>query len=294
MKQLSFINRRYKGTLAMAAITLALCVATPANAQCNISLIGRVIPTGGGVASDAFGQSVDIEGDRAVIGAPGAQQSGVPTGGAYVFERIGGQWVQQFQLGRVDQAVDDKFGSSVAMDGNTIVVGVPRDDDYGNDSGSVYVYTPIFGSWFLQAKLLADDGMEDDFFGSSVAISGDTIVVGAHSNDHDGTNSGAAYVYTKSGGVWTQRAKLSPSDAQPFDTFGAKVFIKGNRIAVGATGLSAGGSDGGAVYMYSRSLNGTWTQGATLNASNTHQGNGFGGSIDMGYKLHGHWVFAFG
>jgi len=249
MKQLSFINRRYKGVFAIAASVLAMCVASSANAQCNTALIGRVIPTGGGLASDLFGISVDIEGDRAVIGAPGAQQSGVPSGGAYVFERVGGQWVQQFKLGRVDWADGDDFGNSVAMNGNTIVVGVPRDDDFGNDSGSVYVYTTVFGAWFQQAKLLADDGEEDDLFGASVAIDGDTIVVGAHSNDHDGTNSGAAYVYTRSGGVWTQRTKLSPSDAQPFDHFGAEVFIKGDRIAVGATGLSPGGSDGGAVYI---------------------------------------------
>ncbi|PCI07763.1 hypothetical protein COB72_09595, partial [bacterium] len=282
MKQLSFINRRRKGALAIAASVLALGVASSANAQCNSSLINRVVASDG-VIFDRFGVSVVIQGDRAVIGARRAEQSGVPSGGAYVFERIAGQWVQQFKLGRVDQADGDEFGSSVAMDGNTIVVGVPHDDDYGNDSGSVYVYTSVFGFWFQQAKLLADDGMEDDFFGSSVAISGDTIVVGAHSNDHDGTNSGAAYVYTRSGGVWTQRVKLSPSDAQPLDHFGAEVFIKGNLIAVGATGLSAGGSDGGAVYMYSRSVvNGTWTQGATLIASNTHQGNGFGTDIAMG------------
>ncbi len=282
MKQLSFINRRRKGVFAIAASVLALGVASSASAQCNSILINRVIASDG-VHTDRFGVSAVIQGDRAVIGASGAEQSGVPSGGAYVFERIAGQWVQRFKLGRVDWADGDRFGSSVAMDGNTIVVGVPRDDDFGNDSGSVYVYTTVFGLWFQQAKLLADDGEEDDFFGGSVAISGDTIVVGAHSNDHDGTNSGAAYVYTRSGGVWTQGMKLSPSDAQPLDHFGVKVFIEGNRIAVGATGLSAGGSDGGAVYMYSRSVvNGTWIEGATLNASNTHQGNGFGGSIDMG------------
>ena len=281
MKQLSLINRRRKGVLAIVASTLALGVASSANAQCNTSLIGRVIPTNGGV-SDFFGLSVDIEGDRAVIGAPGAEQFGARAGSAYVFERVGGQWVQQFQLFRDDQANDDEFGISVAMDGNTIVVGAWLDDDYGNDSGSVYVYTTVLGSWFLQAKLLADDGKEGDRFGSSVAIEGDTIVVGAARSNYRGTNSGAAYVYTRSGGVWTQGLKLSPSDAGSGDHFGDEVKIKGNRIAVGATGLFVSNSIGGAVYMYSRSGNGPWIEGASLGAGYAQVGSGFGGSIDLG------------
>ena len=101
------------------------------------------------------------------------------SGSAYVFTRTGTTWTEQAKLTASDGAADDRFGSSVAIAGDTIVVGAYWDDDNGSDSGSAYVFTRTGTTWTEQAKLTASDGAADDQFGRSVAIAGDTIVVGA-------------------------------------------------------------------------------------------------------------------
>ena len=123
---------------------------------------------------------------------------------------------------------------SVAIAGDTIVVGAWLDDDNGTDSGSAYVFTRTGTTWTEQAKLTASDGAADDQFGISVAIAGDTIVVGAYRDDDNGTDSGSAYVFTRTGTTWTQQAKLTASDGAADDQFGSSVAIAGDTIVVGA------------------------------------------------------------
>ncbi|VAX42299.1 hypothetical protein MNBD_PLANCTO03-96, partial [hydrothermal vent metagenome] len=107
-----------------------------------------------------------------------------------------------------DGAVSDLFGYSVAMSSDTAIIGASADDDNGSASGSAYVFTQIGGVWSQQTKLLPDDGAEDDLFGHSVSISGDAVVIGARFDDDNGTDSGSAYVFIRSGGMWIQQAKL--------------------------------------------------------------------------------------
>ena len=121
-----------------------------------------------------------------------------------------------------DGATGDSFGQSVAVSGDTMVVGAWGDDDLGTNAGSAYVYTRSGTTWTQQAKLQSSDGMWDDKFGYSVAISGDTLVVGAYADDEDTytLNSGSVYIFTRSGTTWTEQAKLTDSEGAANDYFG--------------------------------------------------------------------------
>jgi len=240
-----------------------------------------------GATSDFFGISVAISGDTAVVGAyldnlgPGRGNAG----SAYVFTRSGGVWTQQQQLTALDAGSDDQFGISVAISGDTIVVGADFDDVGANSGqGSAYVFTRSGGVWTQQARLLATGGAVNDHFGISVAIEGETAVVGAHSDDvdHDGVvypNQGSAYVFTRSGSVWTQRAQFTPEDGRADDFFGNSVAISGETVVVGAFEDSVGAnSDQGSAYVFTGSGS-DWTQPTQLLATGGAVSDYFGVSV---------------
>ena len=137
---------------------------------------------------------IELDGQTAVIGVPGSDSG---TGSAYVFVRDAfGDWAEQARLFASDGAEQDLFGYSVALGGNTAVISALRDDDNGYEGGSAYVFVrDAFGVWTEQAKLLASDGAEGDFFGASVALDNDTFVIGAIWDDDNGSKSGSAYVF---------------------------------------------------------------------------------------------------
>ncbi len=142
-------------------------------------------------ANDEFGISVAVNGDTVVVGA---RQDDTSNGAAYVFTEVSGVWKHVAKLTADDGAANDEFGISVAVDGDTIVVGAHQDDDNGDLSGSAYVFTrDSAGGWRQRAKLTASDGEAGDRYGYSVGVSGDTVVVGAYSDDRNEANTGAAY-----------------------------------------------------------------------------------------------------
>ena len=147
-------------------------------------------------AGDAFGSSVSISGDYAVVGAKGDDDNGSGSGSAYVFKRSGTSWQQEAKLLPSDGAAEDYFGLSVSISGDYAVVGAYRDDDNGGSSGSAYLFKRTDTSWVQEAKLLAFDGVGGDFFGYSVSISGDYAVVGARGDADNGDESGSAYLYS--------------------------------------------------------------------------------------------------
>jgi hypothetical protein len=189
-----------------------------------------------GAANDTFGGNVAISGDTAVIGSLGddADVNGVDSGSAYVFTRSGTSWSEQAKLTAADGAAGDEFGYSVAILGDTAVIGAARDDDKGNDSGSAYVFTRSGTSWSQQAKLTATDGAANDRFGTRVALSGSTAVIGAILDDDNSDNSGSAYVFTQSGTTWSQQAKLTAADSATDDVFGWSVALSGDTVVIGA------------------------------------------------------------
>ncbi|QJE94649.1 hypothetical protein [Luteolibacter luteus] len=295
-------------------------------------------------AGDQFGRSVAISGDTLVVGARdedsasigvnGDQSSNAATnsGAVYVFTRTGATWSQQAYL-KANNAeggfvIGDCFGASVAVSGDTVVVGAPEEDsaatgvngDASNNSadgsGAAYVFVRSGSNWSQQAYLKASNTNTADLFGGEVAISGDTVVVGASRersaatgvNGDQSNNSvfgaGAAYVFTRSGTAWSQQAYLKASNtavASPGNSvgylFGSSVAISGDTVVVGSPGeeSAATGVNGdqtskaalssGAAYVFARS--GTaWAQQAYLKASNTGTSDNFGVSVGIsGDKL---------
>jgi hypothetical protein len=143
-----------------------------------------------------FGISVSIHEHRALIGADGDEENGHQSGAAYIFEDHGSGWRQVAKLLPDDGAPGDLFGDAVAISGDTAVIGAKYDDDFGDMSGAAYVFRNGQNGWTQVAKLTAGDGPAAHIFGGSVAIDGDTILIGAGAavNDH-GVSSGAAYVF---------------------------------------------------------------------------------------------------
>jgi hypothetical protein len=278
-------------------------------------------------AFDQFGsQSVAISGDTIVVGAfresSGAagvngnqnNNSAAESGAAYVFVRNGTNWTQQAYLKSSNTDAMDWFGWSVAISGDTIVVGAPLEDsnaigingtqsnEAAPNAGAAYVFVRNGTNWTQQAYLKASNTGVGDEFGFSVGLSGDTAVVGAvfeasnatgvdgNQSNNSALDSGSAYVFVRSGNTWTQQAYLKASNTGAFAGFGNSVAVSDDTVVIGAayensnaTGVNGDGSDNsagsaGAVYVFARSGT-TWTQQAYLKASNTETGDYFGWSV---------------
>jgi hypothetical protein len=229
--------------------------------------------------NDAFGGSVAISGDTLVAGASGDNSS---RGSAYVFVRSGSVWAQQQRLFGADGLAEDRFGVSVALDSNTIVVGARYDDVGGNvDQGSAYVFVRSGSVWTQQQQLIGVGGTTSSEFGSAVALSGDTAVVG--SVERATGVAGAAFVFVRNGTSWTQQQKLTPSDPAAFAKFGNSVAISGDNVVVGAdfeAAAGAGITTGGWAYLFVRT--GTvWTQRDKLIPMDAQNFAEFGSSVGI-------------
>jgi hypothetical protein len=230
-----------------------------------------------GEAEDNFGSSASITADTVVIGAarddtPG----GVDVGAAYVFVRSGGVWTQQQKLVASDGAADDVFGAAVSVSGDIAVVGAFQDDAPGlSNSGSAYVFVRSGGTWTEQQKLGPPFPVNSLRFGYSLSVVGDTLLVGAPNANF--AQIAKAFVFVRSGAVWTQEQELVASDAQVNDDFGAAVSLWGDTAAVGANFHFAAT---GSAYVFVRSGT-TWTQQQKLVASDGAPGDHFGSGISL-------------
>ena len=289
---------------------------------------------------DNFGISVSISGDTIIVGAyqeastqttitngtaASANNSAASAGAAYVFQRTGTSWVGQAYLKAPNAEANDTFGLPVSISGDTIVVGAYQEDSNqttitnGNtasanntvsNSGAAYVFRRTGTTWANEAYLKAPNAETTDFFGYAVSISGDTIVIGAYQEDSNQTtitngttasanntaaDSGAAYVFRRTGTTWANEAYLKAPNAETTDFFGYAVSISGDTIAVGAfqedsnqttitngTTASANNtaSNSGAVYVYRRSGS-TWTNEAYLKAPNPDANDNFGYAVSI-------------
>ncbi|MCZ8343103.1 MAG: FG-GAP repeat protein [Leptospira sp.] len=289
-------------------------------------------------AGDFFGTSVAISGDTIVVGAAGeasnqttitngstasSDNSASFTGAVYVFQRSGSIWVQEAYLKAPNSELDDRFGVSVGISGDTIVVGAIFEDSNQititngpnasinntlSNSGAAYVFQRSGSSWTQQAYLKPTNTGVDDQFGISVAISGDTIAVGAFLEDSNQTsitngssasidnsalNAGAVYVFQRTGTAWVEQAYLKASNAQTEDRFGISVAISGDTIVAGAnledsnqTTITNGGvassnnsaSISGAAYVFQRTGS-AWAEQAYLKAPNGEANDQFGEDV---------------
>ncbi|GJM05950.1 MAG: hypothetical protein DHS20C09_19460 [marine bacterium B5-7] len=279
--------------------------------------------------SDLLGSnSVAISNNTLVIGAmyEDSNATGVngdqsnndasQSGAVYIFTRQDGVWSQQAYLKASNTDTDDFFGYAVDIFDDTVVVGAPNEDsdatgvngdESNNDaasSGAVYVFTRNAGIWSQQAYLKASNPDSGDFFGSSVAISGNKVVVGAQlessdatgvngdESNNNSTSAGAAYVFSRNAGMWSQEAYLKASNTDAGDGFGIDVAISGTSIVVGAYGEQSGStgvngdennrdaSGSGAAYVFIYDT-GNWQQQAYLKASNTDELDWFGYAVDI-------------
>jgi hypothetical protein len=229
-------------------------------------------------ANDGFGYFLDVSGGSIVIGAPLDDAPGVDAGSAYVFTGAGATWTEQAKLVAADGAAGDSFGLTIGIDADTVVVGSAGDDDAGSAAGSAYVFARSGATWSQQAKLVAADGAAGDLFGFGVAVDGDIATIGAPNDDDAGSNSGSAYVFARSGGAWTQAAKLGPTDAAPGDKFGISVGVDGPNVVVGASGNGAAGSQSGAAYVFNWTGS-TWSELVKLIAADGSIYDQFGFSV---------------
>jgi hypothetical protein len=219
-----------------------------------------------------FGWSVAIDGDRAVIGMPHLATPTSRTGTAFVFERADGVWSEVCRLAPTDLGAEDKFGHSVALDGNVIVVGAPEHDSPSSNAGAFYVFEKTGATCSAGIKKTANTPIASSRFGKAVSIDGNTIVVGA-----PGTGAGAVEVWTKSGANvnFSQRFTAPGSDHVAGNGFGIAVDINASSIIVGADSL-AGLSGAAFVFVLSGS---TWVNQQKLTSPTADGGDQFGTSV---------------
>ncbi len=227
----------------------------------------------GSEAADMFGEAVDIDGDYIVVAAYQATGAGSNTGAVYVYKKNGSSWNFQTKIYAGDGESADNFGKSVAISGDYIVVGADN-EDYG--SGSAYVFHRSGDTWSQVAKLEGSDEAMD-YFGHSVDIDGDYIVIGAWQSNALGSNTGSAYVFHNNGGVWEFETQLIADDAAVDDALGYSVAISGNHIVAGAHGVDL--STGAAYVFYNN--DGTWEQQAKLTENNGSHEDYFGKNVSV-------------
>lgn len=244
--------------------------------QCR--MVSTKILASDGAWSDYFGYSVAVSGDMGLIGARLDNENGTNSGSVYVFRFNGSTWVEEQKLLASDGATYDFFGHSVAIDSDIAVVGAPEHDDNGSGSGAAYVFRFNGSNWVEEQKLLASDGGQLDYFGSSVTISGDVVVVGAYLDDERGFDAGSAYVFRFNGSSWVEEQKLLASDGAAVDYFGFSVAASGNAIVIGAHYDDDMGATSGSAYVF-RFNGSNWVREQKLLGAN-------GGAYDVfGYSV---------
>lgn len=269
------------GRPAYRLIDAGPCVPPP-----PLLAVTQSIKAADGQGLDRFGYAVAISGATAIVGAPYDDHPGGATdsGSAYIYQRTGsGTWVLDIKvIGDSSQgSAGDLFGASVAIDGDWAVIGAPQDDITQTDSGSAYVYRRLNGAWSFHAEIRPTKSTKD--YGRSVAISGDTIVIGAPLQSTSlSPGPGAAYVWKRIAAGWIEEAVLSHPTPTPQDRFGAAVAIQGPSILVGAPLGNIGGAvDRGTVSLFRRGSGGKWTHLQLLTASDAAMGDEFGAAVAM-------------
>lgn len=259
--------------------------------DCNLNEIGDGLDISSGTSEDCNGNGVPDECDLASGTAQDCNGNGVPdtceTGGADCNSNAIPDLCELIpssapaKLTPADGAAQDWFGVAVALDGDTAIVGAPLDDDGGFNAGSVYILNRSGATWTVGPRLLASAPGSFAQFGRSVAIDGDVAVVGAIYATGAGINTGAAYVFRRTGGVWAQEQRLYANDGVALDGFGRQVAVRGDLIVVSAATHDQPTTDAGAVYVFRRT-GGKWVQEQKLTAADAAAGDRLGEGLAIG------------
>ncbi len=246
-------------------------------------------------AGDQFGYSVAIDGDRAIVGVPGEDISAGTennSGAAYIFKRSGNSWQEVQTLRASNLKAANKFGTSVAIDGDRAIVGARPDS--GKTKGAAYLFERSESNWEKVQTLRASDGSTEDAFGTSVTIDGDVAIVGANEKDIPNPdpdpfepiiyfNAGAAYVFERTSSGWPKNEAeiISPPTRRDEPNFGASVEIDGDQAIIGAPSALRGQFNPvGRAFVFKRT-DSVWTENQTLGASDPKFSAAFGTSVDI-------------
>lgn len=251
----ALIGARYDGELGAEAGAAHVFVRSGAQWTLEASLRAS-----DGAADDEFGQTVALFGTCALVGSAYADAAGDFSGAAYAFELVNGVWTEAAKLVPAEIEAGDVFGFSVALHGDLAAIGAPGDDDLGTSSGAVYVFRREGTTWTLEQRLTPDAPTSHVGFGHALALHADTLLIGTSGDDEQGENSGAALVFVRSGGQWTEQQKLVSGAPSPSAFFGFAVALAQDFAVVGAYGDDHGGvfSQAGSADVFRRNA-GQWT-----------------------------------
>lgn len=232
---------------------------------------------------DHFGLSVAIDGDYAIIGSSYDDTWSTDAGSAYIFHRAGATWSQTQKLLASDGDYADHFGESVDISGNSIIVGASNNDQGADGSGAAFIFGFDGSSWSEESKIFPQDPVASKFFGKAVSIDGDYATAGAIWDAEYDTQAGAAYVFKKSNGTWSQQAKLHTSDYTRVDEFGFSLALFGSDLIVGSPYNDENGSQSGSVYHFVRTGQ-RWIQDAKYTDINGGNDHNYGWGVDLDGK----------
>jgi hypothetical protein len=283
-------------------LTLATLIVTFTSSHAQTWLEHSKFVASDRAEDDRFGLAIDITDELAIIGAfwEDEDANGMNTmdkaGSVYIFGEPSAGWKQQQKLVASDRAAGDYFGYAVAISGQYAFVGAMWEDEDANglntveNAGSVYVFENQNGTWNQVQKIVASDRMENDYFGRSIAVSGDFMVIGAYGVDVDeqGANplngAGAVYVFRRTNNSWVEMQKVVASDRSKTDRFGEVVEIDEDYFIVGAPSKDVLGTttkyDVGAAYIFQRQMN-SWVEVNKLMASDADADDEFGRSVEI-------------
>jgi hypothetical protein len=227
---------------------------------------------------DWFGAAVSLSGDRLIIGAPLEDSEGTNAGAVYVFELIAGNWTQTDKLFVNSLNSHDRFGTSVSLGSDRILIGAYGVDFGGINFGAAYVFDLVAGNWIYTTELKASDGANLDTFAETVSLDGDRALISSHRDDDGGNDSGSAYVFEIDNGTWSETAKLTAGvDASSNAFFGKALSLSGNTVLIGADGEAI---NKGAAYLFEyNSQTVSWDLSQKLTANNGLVGDYFGISL---------------
>lgn len=229
-----------------------------------------------------FGSSVSISGNTLVVGSPLATTSdGNASGAVYVYIRSGSTWALQQTLDPATRNANDRFGTSVDVEGDNLIASSRLGDATNASQGTAYVFTRTGSVWSEQQRLAASDGASNDNFGAAVAISGNSVIVGANLAFVSALEAaGAAYVFVRNAGVWSQQQKLTAPVAGDQDEYGVDVDIEGDTAIVGQRNEDGAAENTGAARVYVRSGS-TWSLQGSLTAADAAQNDFLGLTVAL-------------
>jgi len=227
------------------------------------------------VQSTWFGQAVSIYGDYAIVGANNDIDKGPSTpGAAYFFKRQGTSWIQEQKIFGSGAQGGDRFGHAVSIYGIYAVVGaIYADENNERSSGAIYIFKLEGNKWIQKQKLTATNPQQDDYFGSSVSIYENYLIVGAY---YKSGGTGSAYIFKNDGNTWVLKKKLTANDTGQMDYFDYAVSIYGEYAAV----ASRANSRPGGVYIFKK-IGNEWTQQIKLTAFDGKTNDYFGDSVSL-------------